>query len=167
MGWAQAIFAGVGAANEISADVKATQKAIAEAQDNKKLALEAAADAIDRGNRESGRTRMEGSRLVAAQNVAYANSGVDASVGTPVRVMADTAALSELDAKTQENNAAREAWGFKRYGLKYQAQAGLEAARGSNKITATALTGAGRAAGGLYSEWERGGWGGEDKGGKK
>lgn len=158
MGWIGAIFQGVGAVNAITDGAKETQRAIAEAQENKKLAQDAAADAVDRGRRESGRTRMEGSNVVASQNVAYSNSGVDAKVGTPTHVMADTAAISELDARVQENNAAREAWGFKRYGLKYQQQAGLEAARGSNKAAATALTGLGGVASGFASEWKRGGW---------
>ncbi len=60
-----------------------------------------------------GKVRMLGGKTAAAQNVAYANSGVDASTGTAAAVQANTAAQTELDAQTVKNNAAREAWGFK------------------------------------------------------
>lgn len=62
---------------------------------------------------EAGKLRSQGSQLIARQKVAYANSGVDATVGTPASVMADTRLMSELDAQTAENNAANEVWGFK------------------------------------------------------
>lgn len=102
-------------------DEQERQAAEQEAFRNQRAAETAADDALARGRQEAGRYRMEGSRLIAAQRVAYATSGVDASVGTPVDTMLDTRQASELDARTAENNAAREAWGFKQHGLRYQA----------------------------------------------
>jgi hypothetical protein len=90
-----------------------------EALENKKLADAAAADAMARGYREAGLARAAGAQNVAAQTVAAAASGVDPTVGTPAQVAAGSAALSALDAATLENNAAREAWGFKTQGLAY------------------------------------------------
>lgn len=118
----------------------------AEAMDNARLAQTAASDATQRGARESGQARMQGTRVEGAQRVAYAASGVDGTVGTAAKVAGDTRAISELDAKTLENNAAREAWGFKTFGTKYQAQAALEATRGKYRTASTLLTGAGQLA---------------------
>lgn len=86
---------------------------IRQARFNENLAHKAAVSAIERGNREAGLTRIQGTKLIGAQKLAYANSGIDASVGTPVDVMADTRLFSEIDAKTIETNARLEAWGFR------------------------------------------------------
>lgn len=83
-----------------------------QAAENMRLAELAAVDARARGAQEAGLARMAGSKLVAEQHVAYATSGVDATVGTPAQVMADTKAMAELEALTIKNNAAREAWGY-------------------------------------------------------
>ncbi len=79
---------------------------------NVQIAQGAQADALRRGGVDAGKIRQKGSRIAEEQKVAYANSGVDSSVGTAANVQADTAAISELDAQTAKNNAAREAWGF-------------------------------------------------------
>lgn len=71
-------------------------------------------DALRRGSIAAGFQRMQGSALVAKQRVAYSNSGVDATVGTPADVAAGSLAFNEFDALTLENNAAREALGHKR-----------------------------------------------------
>lgn len=113
---------------------------------NLSMAADAANDAVRRGNTEAGQTRAQGSKLIGQQKVAFANSGVDATVGTPADVMADTRVMSELDAKTQENNALREALGFKRYGTKYQQQAALDATRSANRTAGSVLGGVGQVA---------------------
>jgi hypothetical protein len=115
-----------------------------EAQQNARLAQRAAVDALERGAREAGQSRIDTSKLIAAQKVAYANSGVDPTVGTAANVQADTRAMGELDAKTLQNNAVREAWGYRTYGIKYQTQAQLAATRGTNQAVGTVLGGLGR-----------------------
>jgi len=110
MGGASLLGTGVGVAG-------ATQEgkfAEAQARERERLARMAAADALQRGAQDAGRSRMETGQLVAEQRVAYAASGVDPTVGTPADVIADTRALGELEARILENNAAREAWGLKR-----------------------------------------------------
>jgi hypothetical protein len=68
--------------------------------------------ALIKGARGAAKARMEGSALIARQRTAYATSGVETTSGTPMAVMASTAGLSELEAQTIQNDAAREAWGY-------------------------------------------------------
>lgn len=139
------VVAGAQMVSSMNAEGQEQDARIRESDENRTLARIAAADATDRGNKEAGQARTQGTKLAAQQNVAYSNSGVDATVGTPASVMAETRATSELDARTIENNAAREAWGFKNHGLKFQQQAQLNATRSANRQTGTVLTGLGRA----------------------
>ena len=104
---------------------------------------------------------MAGTQLAARQHLAYANSGVDATVGTPAQVQSQTAAMSELDALTVENNALREAWGYKRFGLKFEQQAAMNASRSRNQQLGTFLGMAGAAAN-AYGKWKYDGSGGGD-----
>lgn len=98
------------------------------------LANEAAADASRRGGVAAGVARTGASRLAAAQRVAYSTSGVDATTGTAADVQTETSARGELDALTIENNAAREAWGFKSHGMAFAKQAGLDSSRTNREI---------------------------------
>lgn len=81
-----------------------------------------AVDSLSRGSLLAGQARMRGSQVIGKQRVAYANSGVDVSVGTPVDVAGGTRLFSEMDAQTLVNNAAREAYGHEQVGIKYRAQ---------------------------------------------
>jgi hypothetical protein len=151
MGWAGAVLGIAGTALDIYGQAQEGDAKAKESKDNQALANRAAADAIARGNQEAGRTRMETTQLLARQKVAFAASGVDASVGTPADVAASTAMFGELKAKTEENNAAREAFGYKTYGLKYQQQAALDRDRTTNQQVGTALGGLGK----LASYWPK------------
>jgi hypothetical protein len=106
---------------------------------NRLLAERASGDALQRGAIEAGKARIAGSRLEAKQRVAYTASGVDASVGTPANVIADTAALGELDAQTVENNAAREAWGYRQKGAEFASEIEAEKRRQANRQTAQGI----------------------------
>lgn len=66
-----------------------------------------------RGNREAGRLRMLGSQSRSAEKLKYIAGGEDASSGSAAAVLSDSAAMTEMDAQTVKNNAAREAWGFR------------------------------------------------------
>jgi hypothetical protein len=127
---------GAAAAIEIATQAKqkfdggldaASQAAYQEQADlqNQQLAEQAGADASARGGQQAGRIRMQASQLAARQRVAFANSGVDITTGTPVQVAAGTAAMGELDAQTARNNAAREAWGYEVTAARYGQQAQL------------------------------------------
>lgn len=121
---------------------------VAEARQNQVLAERAASDAVERGRYEAGLSRMKTSSVIAKQRVAYANSGVDATVGTPADVAADTRVIGEMDAKTIQNNAAREAWGFRTQGERFGQEMEKESERNKYKIAGTILGGLGRMAGG-------------------
>jgi hypothetical protein len=112
--------------------------------ENRRLSEFAARDALQRGAVEAGQARIAGSKMAGRQKVAYAASGVDPTVGTAAQVQAETAATSELEAATIENNAAREAWGFRRFGVKYQQQAALDSRRHGYRQAGTALSGLAR-----------------------
>jgi hypothetical protein len=80
-----------------------------------------AVDALRRGSFLGGLKRMEGSRTIAQQKVAYEASGVDSTVGTAAQVAGATRLVSELDAQTLQNNAAREALGHTTTADQYRA----------------------------------------------
>lgn len=132
-----------------------------QADRNTAMANAAATDALARGALDAGAARMAGSEAAAQQRVAFTNSGVDASVGTAANVQAGTKARAELDALTQENNAAREAWGYKQHGLDFQTQAGINASRRGREIAGTALGTAGSITSAYAKDKKNGGsgWG--------
>lgn len=123
-----------------------------QAESNIELARDAANASLQRGTEEAGAIRNAGGQLQQAQAFAYANSGVDVSVGTAANVIASTAAAAERDAVTAENNAMREAWGYKKHGIAFQQQAGLNASRRNREIAGTVLGTAGSMAS-AYSKY--------------
>ncbi len=120
-----------------------------ESQSNVRLAMRAKADALARGARDEGQARQEGGQLVEQQKVAYAASGVDPTQGTPLEVMADTRLMSEQDAQTLRNNAAREAYGYQAKADQLETQRKLDRLAHHNKVSNTALTGLSRVIGGF------------------
>lgn len=81
-----------------------------------------AVDALSQGEAAAGRMRSDASALIARQRVLFSNSGVDATVGTPVQVAAGSRMYSELDAEVTRNNARRKAFGYKETSRKAEAQ---------------------------------------------
>lgn len=73
-----------------------------------------AADSLEQGGVQAGRLRQRGSQVLAQQQVAWANNGIEATVGTPADLASATALAAELDAQTAKNNARREALGHRR-----------------------------------------------------
>ena len=71
-------------------------------------------DALQRGEAQAGRVRLQAGQLEGQQRVAYALSGVDASSGSAASTINSSRLFSELDAAMLRNNAAREALGHKR-----------------------------------------------------
>lgn len=112
-----------------------------EAEFNEKVARQAGQDAVRRGQAEAGQQRLRASRMLGQQKVALAASGVDASVGTPADVMADSARMAELDALTIENNAAREAWGIQHKADEIRRQKKLDQHKYAMQAGGTALSG--------------------------
>lgn len=72
-------------------------------------------DAIKRGTVASNRRRVQTRQTIGAQRAELAHQGVDINDvdSSAADVQADAAYLGELDAITIQNNAAREAWGYR------------------------------------------------------
>jgi hypothetical protein len=121
------------------------QKSAADTQ--AKYADLSALDALQRGEQEAARYRAAGSQTIAKQRVAFAANNIELSAGTPLDVIASTRGLSELDALTVKNNAAREAWGFRRDADSLRATGQFARQSGQNKATGTLLTGAAQGVG--------------------
>lgn len=139
-----------GAAVKVVGDKQAADKADEVDRFNQSTATAAGRDAVARGNQAAAVARMRASSLIGEQQVAYAASGVDIGVGTPAATMAQTRMLSELDAQTIHNNAAREAWGYEVKGMQYGEQANLDNSR-ANYQTASTILGAASTAASMYS----------------
>lgn len=141
---AQALMQGLGTVLELQDNQVAEYQNQINAEENQRLARQAAADSVVRGNQEAARIRAAATQMIARQQVAFGASGVDGTVGTAADVAGGTAALAELDALTAQNNAAREAWGFRRQEDLIRRQAKLDKMKHSSRQAGTALGGTGR-----------------------
>lgn len=110
-----------------------------ESLENEKTARRAASDAILRGRYQGFSRRLQGSQLEGQQRLAYANSGVSLSSASAQATMATSQIMTEMDVLTIENNAAREALGFRKQAENEIVRREREAKRTSNKMTANAL----------------------------
>lgn len=123
---------------------------------NARLARLAAMDAESRGAQEAGRARMKGTQVIGEQKVAFAASGVDVSSGSPLALMADSRMMSELDAQTLKNNAAREAWGLRMEADDLDKQAKRSRQRGRNSAYGALFGGIANFGAGAAGMYERG-----------
>lgn len=91
------------------------------AQDNNaKLALRQAEDALRRGQDEELALRQRVAQTRGTQTAALAARGIDVSSGSALGLISDTEYLGEIDALTIRDNAAREAWGHQRTAQDYR-----------------------------------------------
>ena len=72
-----------------------------------------AASALRRGNLEAAAVRREAKRTLGAQRASFGASGLDLTAGSAAELQQETQALGALDVLTVQNNAFREAWGFR------------------------------------------------------
>ena len=98
---------------------------------NARLADLAAQDTLRIGQKESARVRREGKQVQGRQRAAYAARGVDVNVGTPSVIQEETRTLSESDQLRIQNNAWREAWGYRAEAsqLRYQGRMAKQASK--------------------------------------
>lgn len=96
-----------GMGNKANADAQA--KAL---RQNAAYLGNAAADARVRGMVDSDWARVGGQQAIGTQRAAMAANGGVVDQGSNALIQQDTAQLSELDALTISNNAAREAYGY-------------------------------------------------------
>lgn len=103
---------------------------------NADLADQQAEDAVARGHEASLRLRTQAAGMMGTQRSMYATSGVDTTVGSAAATVAETKGLSELDRITIENNAKREAYGYRTQAAGFRAQGALALAGGRNTAAA-------------------------------
>jgi len=84
-----------------------------ESRDNEKALRRASSDSILRGQYQGFTRRLQASQLEGQQHLAYASSGISASSKSAQATIISSQIMSELDVLTIENNAAREALGFR------------------------------------------------------
>lgn len=120
------------------------------AENNQRIADNAAQDAIARGDVSEQTKAYQTAQAIGAQRVALAANGVDVNSGSAVDLQSDTAAAGTLDQLTIKNNALRESIGYQNQGINYGNQATLDEqasqdtlAGGALKGTASLISGAG------------------------
>ena len=118
----------------------ASAKAQAQAGADEQAGYDLQANAIERkGAQDEKNSRSRLRRLLASQRALYAKAGVDISSGSPLTVMADTAAEGEKEALNIRFGAKEEA-GFRRFYGKQANAAGRRAA-GASLLTGLGSTG--------------------------
>lgn len=105
----------------------------------------AATDAIQRGQIAADQRRQDTARIIGSQRAAM--SGVQLSGGSSLDVLVGTAGIGAQDALTIENNAAREAWGYRTQAGYARQQAKFAKSQGYFGAASTILTGSMQAAG--------------------
>ena len=108
---------------------------------NAGLADRAAGDALQRGQYQEGRDRLQSDRLQAQQKAGYAAAGVDVKSGSALDVLSDTSEMSDLDARIIQNNAAREAFGYTSQARSQRRQADITEQTAADQAEGTILSG--------------------------
>jgi hypothetical protein len=107
--------------------------------DKAKIADAQAEQALQLGNIEEERQRARVRAAIGSQRVALAANNIDASSGSALDLIGETAQFGEEDALAIRANAAREAWGYKVGANDSRNQAKLTKTAGKNRATATLL----------------------------
>lgn len=106
-------FSAMGAYNQAKGE-KAALEAQAQVElQNVQLAQWQSEDAIARGGNEANRAQLRGAQVKGSQRAAMAANGVDLGYGSALEVITDTDYLTAVDVQTIQQNAAREAWGYR------------------------------------------------------
>lgn len=80
---------------------------------NAALKNQAADEAVIAGNTSADWQRVKANQAIGTQRSVQAANGIDVNSGSSAQLQDDTAMLGELDALTIQNNAAREAYGYR------------------------------------------------------
>lgn len=82
-------------------------------EQNAQFKLKTADETINAGNTSADWQRVRAGQAVGTQRSVQAANGIDVNSGSAAQLQDDTAMLGELDALTIQNNAAREAYGYR------------------------------------------------------
>lgn len=144
------IALGLSLAGGIGEAVSAANAGAAEnvkSKENAQIAERAAADALNRGEKDAGKVRTQADQVVGEQRAQYAEGGAVVSSGTAADVQAATQAQGSLEALVAKNNAAREAWGFRNQATQYRIAGSEAQAAGDARAAGSVLATAGRSFG--------------------
>lgn len=105
-------------------------------EENAKIAQENANVQRQQGIEEARLQRIKAASTIGSQKTAMAANGVDVTQGTAVDVIADTAAMGELDALQTQYNYEMKARSYEAQAGNFQNQANLDVISGKNAYTA-------------------------------
>lgn len=114
---------------------------------NARTAELAAEDAVARGTQSADAQRNKVRQILGTQRAMMGATGAEVGAGTLGKVLDQTATYGELDARTIEANAQREAWGMRTQAAGTRAQGDLAAAAGTMGALGSLLTGGAQAYG--------------------
>lgn len=98
-------------------------------------------DAIRRGKVEASKMDQMTKKVIGSQRANFAGQNVDVNQGSAMDIQAETAAQGAENSLAIENNAWREAWGYRVQAVSGQAQAVQTRAAANNVMGNTLLTG--------------------------
>ncbi len=113
---------------------------------NEKIARQAEADALARGELEASRVRSAGVREMAKAKATMLAQGQHAEGAGLQDLLLGMALNIETDAETVRNNAAREAWGLRNQADTARFEGAVAAKRAEQEMLGSLLGGAGGAA---------------------
>lgn len=144
-----------GAYNKSKSDKAAYEYQAQVSKNNATLAEWQAQDAMQRGASAEQQQRLKTAQLRGSQRARLAASGVVLDEGSPLRILDDTDYMGELDARTIQDNTAKEVWGHRMQGANYASDSSMLKARADaespfGSAFSTLLTGAGTVADSWY-----------------
>lgn len=125
-------FSAVGAYNTAKSQQAALEAQAQVAANNAQLATWQGEDSLQRGQVAASGATMKTGQQVGSQRAALAANGVDLSMGSAQNIITDTEFIGKVDANTIQDNAAREAWGYRMQSRNYTDQARAARAGASN-----------------------------------
>lgn len=131
-----------GAAAEADAIRQKAQYESDQLELNAKMSELNASDVLYASGRQLGEVEKYRRSLRAQQQSVLASSNLDTTFGSAAAIQMETETLANLDAITVENNAWREAWGFRFEALQHRKAAALTMITGEKQSSATLLGGA-------------------------
>ena len=156
LGGAGALTGIAGAAVQMHAEGVATAAKVQEDATNQQLQLGMAGSVLARGNWEAQQATLKGDQIVGQERAGYGASGVDSNSGSAAATQALSKGMAGLDAVQAQNNAMRQAWGYKVTANQYGAQQGVDKQLGQDQQISTALGATGSilgAAGGMAGKF--------------
>nr|DAK14619.1 MAG TPA: hypothetical protein [Caudoviricetes sp.] len=102
------------------------------AEINARIAETGAKTELARGQAEYARHTLQAGHLKSAQRAALAANGIVMNEGSAAEMLATTDIMKEIDAQTIEENALRNAWGYRSQATDYRNQALMGQAQASS-----------------------------------